>query len=508
MVIWVECETARSNVAGSVFHARISFQNSLSVPQIEPTDLWTQNSFTRDARGAKAVALEKSESDEEGDVSDGDNAEDLEDDGSGFPRKRISAHGLPNEGTGIVRGVLGVPRAIGAMTFNVVRNFFYEEASETDVDDGNSGDEPVCPHYNDSAPQLAQGISNADDGSRIAPGSQSEYRGFEPSILTQGKSHLWGEIEISYVQESYAIVACILVGDVGFSWLRQPQPERVALAFARLVGHVSVDPVFVDSTKLEAGRGKAAASVVGAGSLGSAGTHRADGYMGTFDVTRPLISATDESITFSEQELGGKRRASLWVESTRGTPSSPGGEEPTSPDRTDVEEAEDGEGGMYTAWSSLVRRSPEATFRINKGDTPVALIVLLRPAFRLGEAVTGTVAVILEIVEAIDPSCALREEQQVTKLTSRKVAEHRQICINISLRLTWRLRVEFLTGSEPAFEAFETVDPHVTVLQAPRQVKFTGYQKRSPNLGATGSKPRALYPLQHREARPDVIVAK
>ncbi|KXS17512.1 Rgp1-domain-containing protein [Gonapodya prolifera JEL478] len=633
MPVWIECETARSNFAGGSLIARISFANSLTPPHGEH-DPWTQFSFTRDARAAKAAAAERAGMGDDDDDADGD---DFDPDGLAGSASR----------PGIVRGVLGVPRALGAMTLNAVRNFFYEEAPpeddgddarEDDVEDpsqqredrppaqGNTGGSltgvesqtagqfPIAHDISlQSLPASRQSTSSPPrrPSTSLAEGavtpalprtgsSASVYSAGAPSIAGgswHGTAAAPGQSGSASPRRSFSLRA------------RQPKPEPVPIAFARVVGHLTVDPSYVDYSKLEQGHGKAVLGVVGGGSLGSAGTKKdssilifsshstvlfADqilqpnekrtfsyqihlpvslppsyrgrvgkvsyrlvvgvrrgslsdgagetfevpfrlyaavpghGGAGQFDVFRPLMLTGADSSVASEDDgaSGGKQRGSLWVETRDAAPASPNGEEPLSPGAQD--DGEETGTNIYAAWSVLVRRSPEATFRINRGDTPVAQIVLLRPSFRLGEAVTGTVtfvlgtvrcyqiALILELVEVVDPACALRDEQQITKLTSRRVAEHRQFCLNMvripvalpipphlptsfttnAVSLSWRLRAEFVTGGEPGFEAEETIDPHVAVIRAPRKVTTDTWSCELP-ITVHGLPEEELEPARH-----------
>lgn len=126
-------------------------------------------------------------------------------------------------------------------------------------------------------------------------------------------------------------------------------------------------------------------------------------------------------------------------------------------------------------------------FTIARGGQLVAVITMVRPAYRLGEIITGTidlgppnpentdgtdqipsyaVNVWLETVERIDPSLALRSSSSVQRAT-RKVLAHvsetvlfaRKISFRLEIpttatptfettgvQLAWRVRVEFVTA--------------------------------------------------------------
>lgn len=129
-------------------------------------------------------------------------------------------------------------------------------------------------------------------------------------------------------------------------------------------------------------------------------------------------------------------------------------------------------------------------FNIARSGQPVAVLTLLRPAYRLGEAVTGTIdytalppqsdmplhvmtyatLVELESAERVDPSLALRSSHSINRVTRRvhaSVHENtlfaRQISFNLTIpanatptfetsgvSLAWRLRVEFTTQRQQA----------------------------------------------------------
>ncbi|TKA67317.1 hypothetical protein B0A55_09070 [Friedmanniomyces simplex] len=124
-------------------------------------------------------------------------------------------------------------------------------------------------------------------------------------------------------------------------------------------------------------------------------------------------------------------------------------------------------------------------FNIARSGQPVAILTLLRPAYRLGEAVTGiidftappptsglpaqasTYSVLLELesAERVDPSLALRSSSSINRVTRKShAAVHentlfaRQVPFSLGVphtaaptfettgvSLTWRLRVEFTT---------------------------------------------------------------
>ena len=139
--------------------------------------------------------------------------------------------------------------------------------------------------------------------------------------------------------------------------------------------------------------------------------------------------------------------------------------------------------------SSTKSRQSEASsanrFNIARGGQPVAVLTLLRPAYRLGEAVIGTIdfttpafsanrssqaatyAVLaeLESAERVDPSLALRSSSSINRVTRKvhaAVRENalfsRQVSFNLTVpptatptfettgvSLIWKLRVEFTT---------------------------------------------------------------
>ena len=124
-------------------------------------------------------------------------------------------------------------------------------------------------------------------------------------------------------------------------------------------------------------------------------------------------------------------------------------------------------------------------FNIARGGHPVAVLTLLRPAYRLGEAVTGTIdfttpppipgfptpsptyALLaeLESAERVDPSLALRSSTSITRVTRRVHAAARENALfarqlsfhlpipataaptfeTTGVSLVWKLRVEFTT---------------------------------------------------------------
>jgi hypothetical protein len=142
----------------------------------------------------------------------------------------------------------------------------------------------------------------------------------------------------------------------------------------------------------------------------------------------------------------------------------------------------------YVASSSKQRQSEAHSanrFNIARGGQPVAVLTLLRPAYRLGEAVIGTIdftapsptsgipppsptyAVLaeLESAERVDASLALRSGNSINRVTRKVHAAtrentlfSRQISFNLTIpstatptfettgvNLVWRLRVEFTT---------------------------------------------------------------
>lgn len=124
-------------------------------------------------------------------------------------------------------------------------------------------------------------------------------------------------------------------------------------------------------------------------------------------------------------------------------------------------------------------------FNITRSGHPVAVLIILRPAYRLGEAVTGTinftapsdsshaprpapnysVLVELESFEHVDPSLALRSSTSIHRVTRKVHALQRenslfarQVSFNLvvpsnaspsfettGVSLTWRLKIEFTT---------------------------------------------------------------
>ncbi|CAK3988178.1 related to RGP1 Reduced growth phenotype [Lecanosticta acicola] len=124
-------------------------------------------------------------------------------------------------------------------------------------------------------------------------------------------------------------------------------------------------------------------------------------------------------------------------------------------------------------------------FNIARSGQPVAILTMLRPAYRLGESVTGivdftdrspasdpssqaptySVLVELESAEQVDPSLALRSSHSINRVTRKvhaSVRENslfaRQVGFNLSVpsnaaptfettgvSLVWRLRIEFTT---------------------------------------------------------------
>ncbi|KAF7189836.1 40S ribosomal protein S8-B [Pseudocercospora fuligena] len=124
-------------------------------------------------------------------------------------------------------------------------------------------------------------------------------------------------------------------------------------------------------------------------------------------------------------------------------------------------------------------------FNIARSGEPVAVLTILRPAYRIGESVTGTlhftaplatadgepqaqtysVLIELESAEHVDPSLALRSASSINRVTRRVHASARentmfarQISFNLTIppnavptfetigvNLNWRLKVEFTT---------------------------------------------------------------
>jgi hypothetical protein len=129
-------------------------------------------------------------------------------------------------------------------------------------------------------------------------------------------------------------------------------------------------------------------------------------------------------------------------------------------------------------------------FNIARAGQPISVLTLLRPAFRLGEAVTGildfttpigtsalaipastySILIELESFEEIDPSLAIRSGTSITRLSrkvhaamrenvlyARRVAFHLAVpaaaspsFLTTGVSLSWRLRVEFTTQRAPA----------------------------------------------------------
>ncbi|MCJ1432974.1 hypothetical protein MMC27_002333 [Xylographa pallens] len=134
---------------------------------------------------------------------------------------------------------------------------------------------------------------------------------------------------------------------------------------------------------------------------------------------------------------------------------------------------------------ALVRGNAPATkrsanrFQIQRGGQQVGVILLARPAYRLGEAVSAVVDfrgadipcyslnISLETSEVVDPSIALRSSSSIHRATRRihasssqdtlfaeKVVFSAMIPINVApeflttgIQLQWRLRFEFVTGT-------------------------------------------------------------
>ncbi|KAK3686642.1 Golgi membrane exchange factor (Ric1p-Rgp1p) subunit [Vermiconidia calcicola] len=133
-------------------------------------------------------------------------------------------------------------------------------------------------------------------------------------------------------------------------------------------------------------------------------------------------------------------------------------------------------------------------FNIARGGRPVAVLTLLRPAYRLGEAVIGTidftapstdsgqaptysVLAELESAERVDPSLALRSSTSINRVTRKIHAScrentlfARQMSFNLTIpstatptfettgvSLVWKLKVEFTTGSPGDGELLEEI---------------------------------------------------
>ena len=153
----------------------------------------------------------------------------------------------------------------------------------------------------------------------------------------------------------------------------------------------------------------------------------------------------------------------------------------------------------YVASTTSKQRPSEAQsanrFNIARGGHPVAVLTLLRPAYRLGEAVIGTIdfttpsptsslpspsptyALLaeLESAERVDPSLALRSSNSINRVTRRvhaSVRENALFARQVSFALTipatatptfettgvslvWKLRVEFTTERQVAGLGFE-----------------------------------------------------
>ncbi|KXL43151.1 hypothetical protein M433DRAFT_58906 [Acidomyces richmondensis BFW] len=142
--------------------------------------------------------------------------------------------------------------------------------------------------------------------------------------------------------------------------------------------------------------------------------------------------------------------------------------------------------------SEAPRASPNR-FNIARSGQPVAVLTLLRPAYRLGEAVIGTVdftaprpsagtpppvatyatVVELETVERVDPSLALRSSTSISRVTRKVHASlhgntlfARRICFNLTIpptatpsfettgvSLLWGLKIHFTTQRQQQQQA-------------------------------------------------------
>ncbi|KAK5009382.1 hypothetical protein LTR28_001298 [Elasticomyces elasticus] len=100
-------------------------------------------------------------------------------------------------------------------------------------------------------------------------------------------------------------------------------------------------------------------------------------------------------------------------------------------------------------------------FNIARSGIPIAVLTLLRPAFRLGESIIGTldfsaaavptyaIKVELESAEQIDPALALRSAGSVQRVTRRVHAEMRESAL-FAQRLSFNLTIP--TTATPTFE--------------------------------------------------------
>lgn len=138
-------------------------------------------------------------------------------------------------------------------------------------------------------------------------------------------------------------------------------------------------------------------------------------------------------------------------------------------------------------------------FNITRSGQPVAVLIILRPSYRLGEAVTGTinftapsdsslgprpssnfsVLVELESSENVDPSLALRSKTSIHRVTRKVHALQRenslfacQLSFNLAIpsnaspsfettgvSLTWRLKIEFTTQRHVPGQVFDQSSP-------------------------------------------------
>ena len=119
-------------------------------------------------------------------------------------------------------------------------------------------------------------------------------------------------------------------------------------------------------------------------------------------------------------------------------------------------------------------------FEIGKSGSRVAVIMLARPAYRLGEIIPITIdfhnsdiqccslCITLETVEHIDPTIALRSQGSIARITRRVYATKHvsttstlRVCLNLAIpsnstpefitsgvSLEWILRCEFVTGTQ------------------------------------------------------------
>lgn len=130
-------------------------------------------------------------------------------------------------------------------------------------------------------------------------------------------------------------------------------------------------------------------------------------------------------------------------------------------------------------------------FEITRSSDRIAVIMLARPAYRLGEVVPITVDfqqsdihcfslhATLETAEHIDPSIALRSQASISRITRKIHSIQRESTISATrvvfnlavpsnstpefitsgVRLDWSLRFEFVTGSQVDFEEATSETP-------------------------------------------------